>query len=400
MIARPPDEASTVTPARPDTPLGLALAAMTGLQALVAVALFAPGVLAPRLGLGQTEIGVFTTAVFAVGALTSVYGGLIAARIGPFAVAALCAMAVTASMLTAWIGGWAALVIAGLLLGLAFGPETPASSTLLSKLARPEQRPLIFSVRQTGNQIGAMLGSLSLPLIAVAAPSSGFVIIAVLALAAGLCFLALRPRYDPVARGTGERLDIQGALKLVAGNPPMRRLALASMPFSAMQMALNTFFVGYAVGVLGQSHVTAGALLAGAQGGGLVGRLTWGLVATRIGSAHRVIVGLGLAMSVFAAILALAGPHWSGLALAAVAVPLGLTASDWNGVFLAEVARLAPDGRVAEATGAVLMASYTGLLCGPGIVAVVASYTSLSWSYALLATCTLLATLVLIGGKR
>ena len=400
MITRTPHEASTATGLPLASPLGPALAAMTGLQALVAVALFAPGVLAPRLGLGQTEISVFATCVFAVGALTSVYGGLAAARLGPFAVAALCALAVAASMLAAWLATLTALVAAGLLLGLAFGPETPASSTLLSKLARPEQRPLIFSVRQTGNQIGAMLGSLSLPLIAVAAPSSGFLIIAALALLAGLTFLALRPRYDPIARGTGERLNVSGALVLVAGTPPLRRLALASMPFSAMQMALNTFFVSYAVGALGQSHLTAGALLAAAQGGGLAGRLTWGLVATRIGSAHLVIVALGFAMSAFAAVLAFAQPNWPGPALATVAGLLGLTASGWNGVFLAEVARLAPDGRVAEATGAVLMASYTGLLVGPGIVAIIASHASLSWSYGALAACSLCATVLLIGGKR
>lgn len=396
MIAHDHSAASTASA----PPLAPALAAMTALQALVAVALFAPGVLAPKLGLSQTEIGTFATCVFAVGAVTTVYGGLAAARLGPFAVAALCAIAVAASMLTAWLATLTALIAAGLLLGLAFGPETPASSTLLSRLARPEHRPLIFSIRQTGNQIGAMLGSLTLPLIAVTAPSGGFVLIAALALAAACAFLVLRRRYDPLARGRGERLDVRGALKLVADDPPLRRLALASMPFSAMQMALNTFFISYAVTVLEQSHVTAGALLATAQGGGLIGRLTWGLVATRIGSAHLVIVGLGLGMSLLAIALALAQPGWPALGLGIVAGLLGLTASGWNGVFLAEVARLSPEGRVAEATGAVLMASYSGLLIGPGLVAGLASFGTLSWSYAGLAACTLLATLVLIGGKR
>ena len=110
--------------------------------------------------------------------------------------------------------------------------------------------------------------------------------------------------------------------------------------FPIVQAALNTFFVTYAVGPLARSHIEAGALLAVAQGGGLVGRLGWGVVATRIGSAHAVIVALGLAMAAFAALLALAGSHWPTPAIALAAGLLGLTASGWNGVFLAEVARL------------------------------------------------------------
>ena len=373
---------------------------MTGLQALVAIALFAPGVLAPKLGIAEREVGAFTTAVFAVGAATSVYGGLLAARLGPFAVAALCALAVAAAMALSTSGTLPALIVAGLLLGLAFGPETPASSTLLSKLAAPEQRPLIFSVRQTGNQIGAMIGSLSLPLIAAVSPVGGFAMIAVLALAALSIFLALRPRYDPPARGEGERLDVMGALELIAREPPLVRLAVASMPFSAMQLALNAFFVTFSVHVLQTSHVAAGVLLAIAQCGGLVGRLTWGFVATRIGSAGKVLVGLGLAMSALAVLLAMARPGWPQAAIGGIAFLLGLTASGWNGVFLAEVARLAPEGRVAETTGAVLMASYTGLLIGPVVVASLAEIGTLSLSYAVVAGATLLATLALLGGRR
>jgi MFS family permease len=90
--------------------------------------------------------------------------------------------------------------MAGLIVGLAFGPETPASSTLLARLARSEQRPLIFSVRQTGNQIGAMAGSLT-PAIALAAPRAGFAVIAGLALVAACIFLSLRARTIPSLAG-------------------------------------------------------------------------------------------------------------------------------------------------------------------------------------------------------
>jgi len=81
-------------------------------------------------------------------------------------------------------------------------------------------------------------------------------------------------------------------------------------------------------------------------------------------------------------------------------VALGLTASGWNGVLLAEVSRLAPDGRVAEATGAVLMASYTGLLIGPTVVATLAAAGTLSLSYGALGLATLAATGLLAARRR
>ena len=162
---------------RSDLPsLGPALAAMTGVQALVALALFAPGVLAPKLGIGVGDVGLFSTVVFAVGMATSLYGGSLARSMGPCRVAAFCAIAVSLGMALAsqaGLGGTAFLILAGVCVGLAFGPETPASSTLLSKLATPARQPLIFSIRQTGNQIGAIAGSLMLPAIALSAPATG-----------------------------------------------------------------------------------------------------------------------------------------------------------------------------------------------------------------------------------
>ncbi len=381
-------------------PLWPALAAMTGLQALVALALFAPGVLGPRLGLDVGLIGTFTTAVFAVGMLTSLHGGWLAQRFGPCRVAALCAVAVAFGMAVAAQTGSAGLVVAGLCIGLAFGPETSASSTLLSALARPEQRPLIFSIRQTGNQIGAMTGSLALPLIAVWWPQGGFWLIATLALCGVAGLAALSRRYDPAATGGSAPVDVAAAVTMAWREPALRKIALLSMPFSAMQLALNAYLVTFAVDRLGLGHVAAGALLATAQAGGLIGRLLWGWVASWAVTARRLLAVLGVGMSVAAAGIAMMDQTMPFIVVASVAFLFGLTASGWNGVFLAEVARLAPLGRVAEATGAVLTASYAGLLAGPAIVAATAAVGGLSFSYLTLAVLVLAATLPLLRGAN
>ena len=368
--------------------------AMTALQAIVALALFAPGVLAPRLGLGERDIALFTTGCFAVGMLGALRGGGLVGRFGSFGVGALCMASVAATMGLASIGSPWALFLAGLVLGLAFGPETPASSALLGRLARPEQRPLIFSVRQTGNQIGGILGSLLLPGLALAYPGAGYPVIAAIALAAGIVYLRLRPIYDPLTRSAPSATSLSG-LALLRSDPGIRRLALASMPFSAMQLGLNAFFVTYLTAGLGLAHVSAGLLLGIAQAGGLIGRLSWGAAAGRIGASVPVITGLGLGMAAAATGAAMlpAGTPFGWVA--ALAFLFGLTASGWNGVFLAEVARIAPEARVGEATGTVLAASYAGLVSGPPLIAGLAAIGGLRLAYGALAGACLLAALQL-----
>ena len=391
MIAPQPGNASISMP-----PLWPALIAMTALQALVSLAQFSPSVLAPSLGLGVSEVGIFTTTFCAVGMATSLYGGRMARTFGPCRVAMLCAFAVICGMATASIGGGVALLAAGIFIGCAFGPETPASSTLLSKLASPAQRPLIFSIRQTGNQIGAMVGSVALPLIALWKPEAGFWLIAGLAVIAIFVYASMSARYDPIARGEGQSLDLKAAGAMVWHHPGLRALAFLSLPFASMQLGLNAFLVTFGVERLALDHVAAGVLLAIAQFGGLIGRLFWGLVAVKAVPTRVLLAGLGFGMSAAAAIMGLAGPHLAYPVLVVAAFLFGLTASGWNGVFLAEVARLAPADRVAEATGAVLTASYAGLLIGPAIVASAAAVGTLSLSYAVLAVLALLATLQLL----
>jgi fucose permease len=240
-----------------------------------------------------------------------------------------------------------------------------------------------------------MLGSLALPHIAAIDPRLGYVALMILAAIATMGFEALRPRYDPFTRGEAAVLGLREAVLLLAADRDLGRLALASIPYAAMQLALNAFLVIYAVERLGLGLIWAGALLATAQGGGLVGRLVWGLVARAV-PPKTLIVGLGIGMSVAAVILAFATPAWPLSLLFGIAFLFGLSASGWNGIFLAEVARLAPEGRIAEATGAVLMACFSGLVIGPLVVAAVAAVAGLAAAYAVLAAATLAGTLLLV----
>jgi fucose permease len=362
-----------------------ALAAMTWLQALVALALFAPGAVAPSAHLDILSLSMFSTAVFAVGVVTSFLAGGLINHIGSLRMASLCAGAVVASMALAAFGSGPVLLLAGLCLGLAFGPETPSSTALLGRLVTDERRPLVFSIRQTGNQIGAVCGSLALPAIAVwLAPQWSYATVGACAVGGIIVFEWLRPRYQGLTQAPPQ-LGMRARLALVSADRRLAGLAAASMPFSGMQLALNTYFVTLGVRELGLSHLEAGAALACAQAGGLLGRLGWGFLAMRINSARLVLISLGLGMTLCAAVFGLWGGMLGKSAQYGLAAVFGLTASGWNGVFLAEVARLAPQDRIGETTGAVLTASYAGLLATPVLISIIETFVGLAGAFAGLA---------------
>lgn len=382
-------------------PVVPALIAMSALQMLVSCAIFAPGVMAPRIGLEAATLGLYATAACVVSIFTSFAGGMLAGRYGSFRVATFCAVVVLCSTALALHAGPSSLlIVAGVVLGLAYGPETPASSAVLSRITPPQQRPLVFSLRQTGNQSGAMIGSLTLPWLAAADPAYGYVAIMILSVVAVVAFEWLRPRYDPLVQGAASSIKLRDALMVLSGSRELLRLAGVSLPFSALQISLNAFLVTYGVTALGLTLVSAGVLLATAQAGGLIGRLLFGLVATRFLTPLMTLTGVGIGMSACAMVMAFAGPSLPWAALLVLSFAFGITASGWNGVFLAEVARLAPEGRVAEATGAILVPGFTGLVIGPLFVAAAAGLIGLGLAYAILGCATLAGTSLLLIGRR
>ena len=384
--------------AAPQPALGPALIGMLALQAAIAMAVFAPGVVAPRTGLRAEDLGLFATAVFGVGMLASWRGGALVARHGPLTVGRACCGLLVAGMAVAALPGLPALALAGVLVGLAFGPDTPASAALLGPLTTARNRPFVFSIRQTGNQIGAVAGSLALPALSgVADPRLCYAVVAVVALGVLAWLTWIAPRY-PAAPDPPAPLSFAAMRRVFRERPMLLTLSGAAMAFGAMQLCLNAFFVTLAVGQWGLPHVTAGLVLAVAQAGGLAGRLGWGLVASWA-TPRAVLCGLGLGMAACAMALGVAGSTLPLPLLFALAAVFGLTASGWNGVFVAEITRLAPPDRIAETSGAALTAAYGGLLVGPAIVAAVAAAWSLGAAFVVLGFACAVAAFLIAGAR-
>jgi hypothetical protein len=122
-----------------------------------------------------------------------------------------------------------------------------------------------------------------------------------------------------------------------------------------------------------------------------------GFVVEQVGAARPVLLALGLLMTVSGVAAASFTLGWGWPAMLVAAALFGVSASGWNGIFYAEVARLAPDGRAAEATGGAQFLAFAGLIAGPLLFALVAKVAgTLAAGYLALAALTLLGSLFLL----
>ncbi|MDB5846461.1 MAG: hypothetical protein JWP29_213 [Rhodoferax sp.] len=375
------------------------LPATVAVQAVVAMGTFALSVLAPQLGVDVRALGFLGSALFGIGALSSLATGWLIRRFGDLPLAAMCMAAVLLAMLCLAARAWMAepgqlglsavsLWSAVVLLGLAFGPETPACASVLARVTPPARRPWVFSVRQTGNQIGAMAGSLALPLLLVQHAALPFLLVACTALAVGLWCLRLVTSDGGAPALATSPGDTSGLRELLRA-PALRLLTLTLVVFMATQVCLNFFVMSHAVRHWQLPVPQAAGWVALMQGAGLIGRLLWGRVAQRPGvDTARLLGGLGLLIGGAGLVLFL----WPGTpppaALAVLFVLVGISASGWNGVMVAEIARIAGPARAGAVMGAALMFGYAGLAIAPIAFAAAGTAWSTSTAYAglLLAT--------------
>lgn len=238
---------------------------MTATQVLIIAAVFSVAVAAPEiaaeLDTDPSRIGIFTGIVFAISVISTVAGGNATALLGGVRVSQVCLVFAGLAMLSAVLDEWWGLALAAVLLGLAMGPETPASSHLLSRAVPQAQQTWIFSVRQTGNQIGGIVASLLVPAVAAAygwRASLGL-------LAAGCAIYAVLLEVErralravDVPDPSERRTAIADSLRLVLHDRRLRRLALAAFTFCGMQVCHNGFFVSYEVTHLAMDLLAAG----------------------------------------------------------------------------------------------------------------------------------------------
>lgn len=389
----------------------VALVATLAIQIFTSLAATAPAVLAPvlaaELGITPRWIGVFVGLVYAGAMVGSLVCGGFIARFGPIRVSQACVLLCAAGTATVALlpaSAVSLLALAAFVMGLGYGPITPASSAVLVRTTAPAQMALTFSIKQTGVPIGVALSGALLPALALAAGWRG----ALLATASIGIVVALAAQ--PTRRALdAHRQDarpmswhsIVEPLRVVLQTRALRELSLVGLAFAAVQVCLTSFLVVFLHESLEWSLIAAGLALTCATIGAVIGRIAWGIVADRWLPPVRTLTLIGLLAAICGLLLAAATTAWPAWAVLPLAAIYGGMAIGWNGVQLAELARRCPPGMAGAVTGASGFVTFAGVVAGPPIFAALAgAFTSYRAGFLAAAAVSGVVALGLLVGNR
>lgn len=352
--------------------IALPLAVTLAVQTLVALAVYCAPVMAPvagpSLGFSPSAVGYYIAATYLGSMLSSAAAGGWVARFGPIR-ASQAGLVLCLAGLGLAATAWPPMVLlGGFVVGLGYGPTTPASSVILVRAAPPSMFSLVFSIKQTGVPAGGALAGALVPLLVLAIGWQwGAVAIGAACVMLALAIGAVRGRYD---RELDPRAPISlrsafAPVRLVLAEPRLRQMCITSFVYGGVQITLVTYLVTFLVESFALTLVLAGLVMAVSQVASVIGRVLWGVLADRVLSRRAMLGLLGIGMGLSALVALAAGPAWPAWLLFAYASAFGATAVGWNGVFLAEIARIAPAGRTSEATGGCLFFTFLGVVITP-----------------------------------
>jgi len=142
------------------------------IQAMVSMALLTLPVMAPvvahDLQVSPALVGVYVSMTYAGAMAASLMGGATVNRLGAIRVSQWGLLLCATGLLLCAVPWFPAMGLGAVLIGLGYGPITPASSHLLARTTPKHQMSLVFSLKQTGVPLGSLLaGALVPPLLLV-----------------------------------------------------------------------------------------------------------------------------------------------------------------------------------------------------------------------------------------
>ena len=358
----------------------LPLLATLFIQAMVAMALLTLPVMAPvaakALEVSPALVGVYVAITYAGAMFASLTSGTTVSRLGPIRVSQLGLMLCALGLCLCAVPWLPAIGLGALLIGLGYGPITPASSQILARTTPPAQMALVFSIKQTGVPVGAMMAGAIVPSLMLGIDWQwSLVVVAVACVVSAALSQPLREALDDLRQAslTFQMSTLTTPLRMVLGHRALSTMAACSFMFSMVQMSLTTYLVTYLHDDLAYGMVSAGLLLSVTQMGGIGGRIAWGLVADRWLGAQKTLALLAILMASSALATALLLPTLPLWGIWSVLLVFGASAIGWNGVYLAEVARQAPEGKASVATGGTLTFTFLGVVIGPPLFGALSS---------------------------
>lgn len=358
----------------------LPLLATLFIQAMVAMALLTLPVMAPvaakALEVSPALVGVYVAITYAGAMFASLTSGTTVSRLGPIRVSQLGLILCAIGLCLCAVPWLPAIGLGALLIGLGYGPITPASSQILARTTQPSQMALVFSIKQTGVPVGAMMAGAIVPSLMLGIDWQwSLVVVAMACIVSAALSQPLREALDDLRQAslTFQMSTLTTPLRMVLGHRALSTMAACSFMFSMVQMSLTTYLVTYLHDDLAYGMVSAGLLLSVTQMGGIGGRIAWGLVADRWLGAQKTLALLAILMAISALATALLLPTLPLWGIWAILLVFGASAIGWNGVYLAEVARQAPEGKASVATGGTLTFTFLGVVIGPPLFGALSS---------------------------
>lgn len=358
-----------------------ALVATLAIQAYVSLAAVAVSVLAPEIsrdaGIPAEALGVFVGVLYAGSMFSGLLSGGFIDRYGPIRVSQIATL-VAATGLAAATGPLPLLAAASVVMGLGYGPITPASSQILVRTTPPERMALTFSLKQTGVPLGAALAGALLPGLAAAIGWRAALWGTALAgIAVALSAQAIRSALD-VGLHPDRRVSVGGVLgplRLYLSSRDLRELGRTGFAYALSQSCLVSFLVVFLSAEAGLSLIAAGFALTLLNLAAVAGRVAWGVAADRWVPPRRVLGALGVTSGACGFAMTTIDAQWPHAFILALCAVYGAVAVGWNGVQLSEVARSAPEGKVGVIAGAASFVTFAGVLIGPPVFGALAAAT-------------------------
>lgn len=386
----------------------LPLAVTLLIQAMVSMALLVLPVMAPvvaqALGVSTVYTGLYIAVVYAGAITASLAAGTAVARFGAIRVSQAGLVLCAAGLALCAVPSMLTIALGAFLIGLGYGPITPASSHLLALTTPAHRMSLVFSVKQTGVPLGGVLAGAVVPSLLLLTGWQGALLVA--AAANLLCAVAAQPMRQALDADRNASLplalgNLAQPVRLVLSHPALTMLAGCSFVFSSVQLSLTGYLVVYLHQTLAYGLVAAGLALSLSQLGGVAGRILWGWVADRWLGARSMLMLLAGGMIASTLATALLQPTMPVALVLGILVVFGASAIGWNGVYLAEVARQAPPGKASIATGGTLAFTFFGVVLGPPVFGGISGlFDSYRAGYTALAIPLVLCALALVRAQR
>lgn len=365
------------------------------------------GALAPLiesdLGISSARIGLLSSATSIGATVFQIPAGALSDRVGARWIMSTGLLLVgLASILISHTSSYVPIFLLLVLLGAGISAnQTPGSKAIIMWFSE-SGRATGMGIKQTGVNMGGILASFLLPVLALRAQSwrYSYMVAGVTALGAAL-LLALLYR-DPIQEGVECSVAVSsyadGFRKLLRDRDFLL-MCSAGVFLMATQFAFAAYFVLYASSVLSFPLTKCGILLGLSFLAGALGRVGWSLASDYLFGGRRngvlAIVGaLGALVCIALVVLPSGGPP---MFVYSAAIVFGLTGLGWNALYLTRVGEIKGKELAGTATGISFVLSNMGAILGPPIFGRLVDLThnyTVPWLF--LAACMAMVTLLMV----